>query len=287
MTIAAEKISETAFYDVLGIIESYPWLRRTMDSLLELWNMCDVRGQQDLIRDLFGRFTYLNIDQLEDASKKIVDQVEAWGFEPGNTYFTVTADPTEDGVDGSAAGLQFMKNKFPPVDGWKESYFYPSIAIAANKVKQNDNLLLFDDFIGSGNTINRKISYVLKTLKKRGIKLNALKVISYAAMEFGVESIRVQSDVEVYCPFLLKKGLTDFESPESLEAKKTLMRDLESKLGKRFKGLRLSGHSLGYGESEALFQIQGYNCPNNLFPIFWWPIFDDGQPRKTIFVRSR
>lgn len=287
ISIAAVKINETAFNDISELIDKNKWLKQHIDPLMELWNICDLREQQELIKDLFDRFIFIEVNELASLSKKIVEKVGEWGFNPPNTFIAAIADADKSEVDGSIAGLQLMKNKFDSTKGWKGSYFYSSITKAAHEVKNNDNLVLFDDFIGSGKTLVRKLVYLKKTLADRKIKLKELKVVAFAGMEFGVKRVESESEVEVFCPILLKKGITDYETGSSIEIKKQLMRNLEEKLAKKFYQLKLSDHSLGYKGSETLFQINGQNCPNNLFPIFWWPKLRDNEPRKTLFQRLR
>lgn len=285
MTIAAEKINENTFYDIYDLLEEYQWLRNFLKPLLELWNLCDEKEQQDLLKSLISRFTFIDGYQLDKIAKDIFGKTQEWAFNSTNTYIAAIADSNE--IDGSIAGLQFIKNKFPSTQGWKERNFYSSITEAANKINNNDNVILFDDFIGTGKTMIKKITYVMESYEKRSVKPNSIKIVSYAAMEFGVRNVKEKFDCEIYAPLLLKRGLTDFETKESLEKKMALMISLESKLGKSFKKLKLKDHSLGYKGSETLFHIYGYNCPNNLFPIFWWPILEDRSGRNTIFQRIR
>lgn len=285
MTIAAEKINEKTFYDIYALLEQYQWLKSFLSPLIELWNLCDKKDQQELLKILIGRFTFIDVVQLDKIAKGIFEKTQEWGLNSANTYIAAIADSNE--IDGSIAGLQFMKNKFPSTKGWKERNFYSSIIEAATRIKTNDNIILFDDFIGTGKTMIAKIDYIVKKYKERAVKPRSIKIVAYAAMEFGVRNINEKHDYEIYAPFLLKRGLTDFETDESLEAKKALMISLESKLGKKFKRLKLNDHSLGYRGSETLFQIYGHNCPNNLFPVFWWPTLEDGTERNTIFQRVR
>jgi hypothetical protein len=285
MNIAAEKINEAAFNDIYGMLEQYSWLKYYLNGLIELWNMCDEKEQQELIKELLSRFVFIEGRQLSTIANDIVKKIDEWKFDVSRTYIAAIADKNE--VDGSIAGLQFMKNKFDSTKGWNESRFYPSITKAANEIRNNDNLILFDDFLGSGKTIIKKIFYLRQCLDQRSISLNTLKVVVYAGMEFGVNKVISECNIEVYCHTVLKRGITDFESESSIEVKKLLMKSLESKLSKKFKGLKLQDHSLGYKESETLFQIQDYNCPNNLFPIFWWPTLQGQIARKTLFQRIR
>ena len=211
MSIAAEKINENAFYGVYGLLESFEWLRHSVDPLIELWNTCDEKGQQELVKDLFGRFTFVDGYQLEYIAKDIYSKIVDWGFAPPNTLISAVAD--KDEIDGSIAGLQFIKNKFPAEEGWKESYFVPSIVQVANRARKNDNIVLFDDFLGSGKTVKNKVKYLKKVLQERKVEPSSIKVVAYAGMEFGINDVMNECGLEVYSPIVLKKGLTDFEDP--------------------------------------------------------------------------
>jgi hypothetical protein len=106
-------------------------------------------------------------------------------------------------------------------------------------------------------------------------------------MEFGLENFIKETQLEVFTPTPLKRGISDHNSEEVANHKKLLMKQLEQKLSPKFRKLRMSDHSLGYKGSESLFNIHEFNCPNNVFPIFWWPILNDNVHRKTIFSRAR
>lgn len=289
MTISAEKLNPDLFLEVYSLVEENLWLKPSIHPLIELWNLCESSEQRYLIKSLFERFTFITSDNLRSISSSIVHKISEWGFDPidpkkGKTYISAIADTNE--VDGSIAGLNYVKNKFPQNKGWDKTCFIGSIIEASYKVNTNDTLILFDDFIGSGKTLIRKHKYLSEKLKGREVKLKYLKIVSFAGMEFGIKNISHETEVEVYCPVTLKKGLTDYETNDVIEEKKELMRKLEESLSNKFHTLRLKDHSLGYKGSEALFQIQDYNCPNNLFPIFWWPKLRNNNLRKTIFSRT-
>ncbi|WP_458773197.1 phosphoribosyltransferase-like protein [Aeromonas caviae] len=44
-------------------------------------------------------------------------------------------------------------------------------------------------------------------------------------------------------------------------------------------------YSLGYDRSETLYCAINDNCPNNVFPIFWWPKLANGEQYETLFHR--
>lgn len=285
MTIVAKKIDEDAFDDLFQLVENFHWLRHLMTPLMELWNFCDYREQQELLKALFQRFTFLDFYRLEQISISIFEKIKLSGINSCNTIIAAIADPKD--VDGSTAGLQFLKNKFLSTLGWQESNFVPSITQAANEIHSNFNLFLFDDFIGSGKTFLRKLNYLISKLKERKVALNSISIIAFAGMELGISRICSEHKIEIICPVTLKRGISDFDSPDVVESSKEFMRKLEAKLSPKYRKLKLEDHSLGYKESETLFQIQGYNCPNNLFPIFWWPFLLDKTERRTLFRRLR
>lgn len=284
MSIAAKKINKDACHAIIDLIYSSPWLKKQSDALMDLWNLCNTGEQQSLLSELFDRFTFINSEQLEEIAKNIVKFISNKDITSVNTYIIATADSGE--VDGSTAGIQYLKNKFPSSKNWTTRNFYTSINDGIDCLQNKCSIILFDDFIGTGKTIIRKVNFVKEQIEKNKIKPQNLFVISFAAMEFGVVNIKENTGVDVYTPKLLKKGITDFESPDMVEYKKQLMLEIENNLSVKFKRLHLSDHNLGYLRSEALFQIQGYNCPNNVFPIFWWPKLNDGSYRETIFKRA-
>ncbi|MDX7081670.1 phosphoribosyltransferase-like protein [Serratia marcescens] len=286
MTIAAAKIPQEVFKDLMELLEHSPWLKHYYNPLIELWNFCDLSEQQKLLKELLFRFRFIDSFQLDEIGREVAKHIsQKLGLKPINTKIAAISD--NDKPDGSVAGIQFLKNKFSIHDNWKESNFISSITSAAHNAKNNDNIILFDDFIGSGKTINNKLSYFKLTLKERKIKLNSLRVVSFAAMDFGLKKIKEDSGLDAFSVIVLKKGITECNSPEEAEKKINLMIDLEKKLKPTMRGLKIRDHSLGYGRSETLFQISGYNCPNNLFPIFWWPLDKDLIRRDTLFNRAK
>lgn len=284
MTLEATKINKNAFNSIIDLITLSPWLRSKSEALMDLWNLCNTKEQQDLLNDLFKRFTFITSDRLEQISNDIVKYFSENDLTPKNTYIIATADQSE--LDGSSAGLQYLKNKFPSSQGWTTRNFYTSMQQGFECIQNKSNIILFDDFIGTGKKLTNKIQYSRKLLEEKSFKENKFIVITFAAMKFGIDNIKNETGVEVFTPTPLSKGITDFESDEIAKHKKSLMIEMESKLKSKFKRLKLRDHSLGYRESESLFQIDGYNCPNNVFPIFWWPQLDDETYRDTIFKRA-
>ena len=285
MSILAPKNDEATFNDLVELTTRHRWLQISQKALIELWNFCDVTNQRDLLKELLNRFILLDSYELEGIGKQIYDKTIELSLPIGRTFFVAVADGIE--VDGSVTGLDMIKNKFSSSQGWKDSYFVSNIVDFSHNVISNSVVILFDDFIGSGTKIERKLKYFLKKIKERNISIPALMVFSFAAMELGIKFIKDLYCIEVYSPIVVKRGITDYNSESESYQKKELMFALEEKLKPKFKKLKLKDHRLGYKESETLFGIQGKNCPNNVFPIFWWPEDKEENIRKTLLPRLR
>lgn len=103
-------------------------------------------------------------------------------------------------------------------------------------------------------------------------------------MEFALDKIEKLA-ISFYSPLILKKGITDFVKSRDGKLHFEHMTNIESKLQPFYKGEAMP--SLGYGGSESLFAIEGINVPNNVFPVFWWPVLKGEIERNTIFKRIR
>lgn len=285
MSILAPQIDEESFLELFELSNKHRWLNISQNALIELWNFCDIKSQRQLLKELLNRFILLDSYDLDDIGKQIYQEINNLSLPMGRTYFVAVADGTE--VDGSVTGLDMIRNKFPSTGGWKSSYFISNLIEFAHSVDSNSNVILFDDFIGSGTKICRKLEYFLNKIKERKVRIPFLMVVSFAAMEFGIQKIKKEYSVHVFAPKKIKRGITDYNNEHDTIEKKEIMLSLEEKLKPKFKGLKLKQHKFGYKESEALFGFHGKNCPNNVFPIFWWPEDIKNKMRNTILTRIR
>lgn len=122
-----------------------------------------------------------------------------------------------------------------------------------------------------------------KKINKPDIKIF---LVSLACMQGALNVIK-SLKIEFFAPVILKKGISDYYEGKILKNNINNMRNLESKLYPKYKNLRLSNFNFGYGKAESLFAIEGLNVPNNVFPIFWWPLLIEERERNTILKRIR
>lgn len=266
-----------------NIIFENRWLEELTRELSELWNLCDHDEERWLIEELLNRMSYLTSNDLKKYAKKIKAHIiNNWGATSNSTFITAISDNNTS--DGSQNVIQGLKNSFAGELGWEEKNFLNSIAHIQG-LGNNSIIILFDDFVGTGNTANKKIKWAhnkLNSLKKEKCKLY---FIAIAGMKEGINTINKYVE-GVYIPLQMEKGISNFYFTTELKEKAiSAMENLEKKLGKKYKKKKLEDFYFGYGRSEALYTAEFCSTPNNVFPIFWWAESKDGKARKTLFKR--
>lgn len=287
MFIKTEIASREDFYSLDKMSEEIPWLndREYQSGVLALWEELKDEKSKKLIIELLKRLEHLNDKCMNENAYQIVDKIREWDINPNNVVLVATSDGDE--VDGSVAGLQFLKNKLATLNGWSEKLLFSNFNAALQSIQSGvTEVLIFDDFIGSGKTMVDKLNLFKNELVNKGIVGVNFRILGFAAMEHGIQHINENLDSSIFCPVKLKKGISDYESKHA-EDYKCLMEGLEISLQKNYKGLKLKDFSLGYKKSETLYQVYGNNCSNNVFPLFWWPNKKGGKPRNTLFRRLR
>jgi hypothetical protein len=276
---AIDRIDVNDFTRLTSLHLKYEWLTYEPQALFELWCLSENNEQKDIIEFLIKNFSFINGRSLSEGSQIIAKHIEnEWNLHSNNTFLVATCDDSKP--DGSQSLVQNLKNKFSI--NWKESNFYHSLPVGVNEIPNNSNLILVDDFIGTGDTISRKLKYVISTIEKRGFDGISIKIVSLAAMKFAQEVLD-SLNVDYYCVHWLNKGISELVSEEKREVATKSMEELEKKLQKNYHGKNLP--NFGYKKSESLFALESNNIPNNVFPIFWWPFLKGGIPRKTMFKR--
>lgn len=272
-------LSRDEFFRLKNIHDESPWIAyENVLGLYELWELTDCENQKELLEFLISKFSYVDSDGVRDACKAIANQIQSvWELSSDNTIITAICDNTDP--DGSQYILQAMKNKFS--SNWRNS-FYNAITNAVHKVKCGFNLVIIDDFIGTGNTVARKVKYVRKTLDGLGIEGVSIYVCSLAAMNFS-KNVVANVVKDSYSYMYLYKGISELAPEAKRGAYTTEMNALEAHL--YWSRNKRKIFSFGYEKSETLFSLETTNVPNNVFPIFWWPLLNPGVDRSTILRR--
>lgn len=265
---------------LMDIHRRHPWLTyENPTGLEELWHVADNSSEdKELIEFLLDKFHYVDSNMLREACKNLVHQIEnVWNLLPENTIVSAMCDNSEP--DGSQYLVQSMKNKFS--EDWK-GRLSNSIVASIHEVKNDDNLVLVDDFIGTGNTAYRKATWCVKKAREMGITNLKIYLCSLAAMCSSFKVIEHSAD-DVYSVYWLNKGISEEAPNEKLASYTKSMLRLEESLS--WPENVKKKYSFGYRQSESLFSIESINVPNNVFPIFWWKYGKENELRPTIFRR--
>jgi hypothetical protein len=225
----------------------------------------------------------LDTDKELAACTAINHQIKAWALEPHNTWVVAVADSGE--VDGSSAGLQRLKNKITPFEQW-HARLVSDIPSAGKKIKSEDCVVLFDDFVGTGSKMIRKQKWLLRILGDLGVKDVKIYFACFAGMEFGLNEISTTLSAPVFAAIALKRAITESLPADRVSVAAALMQQIEGELAPNYKNKKLADYSFGYQKSEALYCAANDNCPNNVFPVLWWAMRKGNKPFKTLLKRA-
>ena len=121
-------------------------------------------------------------------------------------------------------------------------------------VTLNDTILcLIDDFVGSGETIER----VKKYIDDNKYSIDKLVVVSLVSMASGKEYVK-KIGIELFTNIVCEKGISGCENEE---ANRLIMEQIEKTIKVK------SIYHFGYSQSEGLVKM--IRTPNNTFPIYW------------------
>lgn len=277
------------FYLVDKYKEEVEWLQSECydAGLTTLLNEFENESERALILTLLKRIEHYQIsDRINDIAR-LVTKIEELKLDPEKTLIIATARESES--DGSKAWQYFFKFYLAQHRTWSEQSLVASLESSYQKLtnKNYENVVIFDDFIGSGETMVKKVNEFSKNLVQRKVKVPKIHIFALAGMEFGVRYIEQNLDNEVVCPVLVKKGISEQQiSPQQKSEEIELMLKMEKTLEERYSWKPFTGScSLGFNKSEALYQVQYTNCANNVFPIFWIAPKGKDKFRNTLFYR--
>ncbi|ELB2163530.1 hypothetical protein QNZ92_000082 [Vibrio parahaemolyticus] len=277
------------FYLIDKYKEEVEWLQSECydAGLTTLLNEFEDESERALILTLLKRVEHYQIsDRINDIAR-LVTKIEELKLDPKKTLIIATARESES--DGSKAWQYFFKFYLAQHRTWSEQSLVASLESSYQKLtnKVYENVVIFDDFIGSGGTMVKKVNEFSKNLVQRKVSLPKIHIFALAGMEFGVRYIEQKLNNEVVCPVLVKKGISEQQiSPKQKAEEKALMLQMEKTLEEIYSWEKFTGTcSLGFNKSEALYQVQYTNCANNVFPIFWLAPKGKDKFRNTLFYR--
>lgn len=281
MTDIKKKLKKEDFNRVYGLYPIQPWLCEKESFLIELIELCDTLEHKDLIIDLLREFNYLDQKVLNSFLNYVADCIiNDSGFQEDICIIaSITAD---DSADSSQKVLDYIKTPLFKM-GWSNIITVNRFNdIPKHILKGKSQIILIDEFIGSGQTIHHRLRSTNGWPKTKF----EIKFCFLAGMDYAIKDIE-KNGYEVFCPLRLKKGISERYEETIVSNAIARMKELEEKLAQQINTHNLSTFSLGYNDTQALYSLESClgNTPNSVFPIFWWPRFSNNSLRNTLLTR--
>lgn len=269
-------LSPEEFSFAMDMLNTYPWISRPMhrrgfDEMMDRLILTpDERG---LLEMLFGKFRYVDVDEGEELLQSIVEQLEVWGCNKNNTVFVATRDDSADN-DGSVV---FLKQLQDHLFEWSEKRFQNLFDFKRKfKIEKNyEKIVVIDDFIGSGFTINERYKMLQAEIAKLK-RPRDIYVVALAGMDAAKAGYPFLAQDNVYVPLWLDKT---FE--RNVDKHETQIMDgILTRLNNRnndSKPYELSKCGFGFGDMAGAYFNVHYRMSDNMLAIFWWGRFKENK----------
>lgn len=278
--------SPEEFSFAIEMLDTYPWIsrplhRRGFDEMMD--RLIISPDERDLLRILLGKFSYVDVDETETYIQSIIDHLDAWGCTDKNTVFVATREKPGDN-DGSYVFLKQLQDR---LYGWDEKRFQNiyDYRHRFRTLKNYDKIILVDDFIGSGFTIDQRYHLLVSELAKSS-KHRDVYVIAFAGMADSKANYPFLSGGNVYLPLWLEKA---FDRKTAVHETQ-VMDDILNRLNNRnndSKHCRLKDFGYGFGDMAGVYFNVHYRMSDNMLAIFWWGLFKENRDEyHSMFRRS-
>jgi hypothetical protein len=263
---------------------TFPWIGRNVRrvealcSLLEEAEAAQAQHGPSLVGRLLERFTFLSAEEYEELLLEIAYYVDAT-FDLDRTILCATT--ADRHKDSAQLILYDLVSTLAGIGRYKIRALNRYDGVASEK--NFAAVLLVDEFIGSGRTFSGRARNLRRIFRDKGQAAPAIHGIALAGMTQALRSIAGEFDSLNVC-LALSKGIKDHSPITMRAADYSVMGDLEAILAPDYEGDAMP--TLGYASSEALYSRHGGSCPNNVFPVFWWPQRKGPVDRRPMFPRA-
>lgn len=277
--------SKDAFKLIFELQKNQPWVANKFDTLEKLlFRECLDDQHRRLIVELVNNFEYLSNDKFSSLLTELTEDIVTDPDLSDDTtqIVAMAADSRADSSQYILYGLKPILEKME----WRKYQHVNTFGAAYRtykKSKDHKNIVLIDEFVGSGETLVGRVREIERTFSNNQIDDYSIKVKVLIATRQGLDMAKSKG-IDITSRITLKKGITDYYPKELVSQMIKLMLELESILLESYDDRELP--SLGYRGTESLYCRDDGNTPNSVFPIFWWPFYKNGEPRCTLLTRA-
>ncbi|MCM1140698.1 MAG: hypothetical protein NC453_19175 [Muribaculum sp.] len=245
-----------------GISDNLGFSENRFNSLCNTYQMLN-EEQRVLFWDLLKRFLFIPLSKYQEelaiATKKMLDSVNQKNILIYNGLSTKEMGKIKSNY---LISYQFKASNLRSIVS-----LWPRNLQVVNNIKEllciqsfdDTTLVLVDDFVGSGETIEKAFYDISIRLKVYGKVIRKFVVLCIVAMHQAIERLS-RSGIQVYCTHEISRGISDFYSGKDLTNATRIMTEIERKLNVS------DNFKFGYRQSEALVSME--RCPNNTFALF-------------------
>ncbi|MBR2506627.1 MAG: hypothetical protein IKB70_06890 [Bacilli bacterium] len=215
--------------------------------------------QQELLLMLTQKFLWIKESEYLKHFLQVFDAfVSSYDFDNVKTIMFCPALPEDDfGKPKSSVALLYkVKGRLSALQEKYNDFnitYIDSPQFLCNVTLDDTILCLIDDFVGSGETIER----VKKYIDDNKYSTDKLVVVSLVSMANGKEYVK-KLGIELFANIVCEKGISGCENEE---ANRLIMEQIEKTIKVK------SIYHFGYSQSEGLVKM--IRTPNNTFPIYW------------------
>lgn len=254
-----------------------PWLakQRFEHGLVTLLKDAESADELEAVQHVLKALTYCTSEDLVAASQEAATQIlSGWCLNPIDTLVVGLAERSK--TCGSGAYLRAIEVALPRKWG-EHGVFWTPFDSAFRQRNGRKNLVVIDDFIGTGEKITKKIDALKANPNTQSYRIH---ICCFAAMSKGAAAVSSQVDGDLLVHRYFDRCISD----KAVDPRKTLLAAGMSALeGKIFD--HPGKYNFGYMQSEAAFYLEGFNIPNNNFPLLWADEYADKRPRTPLFAR--
>jgi len=272
------KIQKNELDLIFDLIKKHKWLLERDDELKELLCECEDTETQMLVCKLLHEFKYLYNDNYYDAISQIANKITTkWGLKEKTTQIVAFTENAYE-ADSALKIIYDLKIKIGE-QGWKDVSYVNRYGACSKKIETSPDIVLVDEFIGSGKTVINRITNIKNNLKGHRF---TIRVAVVSAMQNAI--LRFMDNVnDIFVVHELKKGISDNYTGVDFIRRCRQMIKLENNLKQQIKDTFYP--RFGYGKAQALYARENGNAPNSVFPVFWWQEDKNGTTRNTILKR--
>ena len=283
-------MSRKEHIELSKIIAQHPWLSDKSKEIRNLlFSECETDEHRHLITALISELVHVDMHSYKELIKSVAENIKNTHLMPSTTLIvSMTGDRSADSGQHVLYELKYFLRYYKWTGYTAVNKYNESHKIFKDNGQQDTDLILVDNFIGSGRTVQTRINWVQETFTTKNYKTPNISVKVALCTKSGFDFLKSQG-VDVYASKIINDKLIENLFSSNKDHYIEMMQYLESKLltvYKTKKNITKLLPSLGYGKAQVALSIETMNTPNNVFPIFWWQYANNAEEREVLLLRD-